>query len=107
MEQTLSPPQEFPGCYNHPLLDWRRRRLNLSTNAIARFIGGSRNNVEAVMRGCASSKKVYPVAQFLGVDWAKLHDLELTEPDYPSALRNDPSRGAELIAPAYSFSNST
>lgn len=62
--------------------------------------------MDDVFHGRATSKSVYPVALFLGLDWAKVHELTLSESEYPHAIRIDTSRGAHLIAPAEAVSNS-
>lgn len=99
MERLNVRDELFPAHYNHFLVDWQRRELGLSKRAVARLIGRRHSSVNNVFRGRASSELVYPVAQVLGLDWAKVHDLTLVESDYPHCIRADLLRGAQLIAP--------
>lgn len=87
-------------------MDRRRRELKLSKRRIARDLSARYATVRDVFRGIASSKKVYPVAQRLGMSWAKVHDLTLLESDYFLALQPGLYEGAHLIAPQTEVSNS-
>jgi hypothetical protein len=102
MEQNSGPSQHYSAYYNRHLLAWRRDLLGLSNRKLAELIPANRQSVRAVFRGMASYKTLYPVAAFLGLDWAMLHSLTLSEPDYPLAVR----AGAHLIAPKQAGSNS-
>lgn len=99
--------ERFPAHYNHYLLHWRRIQLGYSIRAIARLLGYHSSVMDDVFHGRATSKTVYPVALFLGLDWAKVHDLTLVESDYPQCLRIAHLRGPQLIAPQQTVSNST
>lgn len=97
----------FPAHYNHFLMDWRRRQLGLSIREIARLMHGRPDTITDVFRGRASSKTVYPIARLLGLDWAMVHRLTLSEEDYPLAVHAGIPQGAHLIAPQEAVSNST
>ena len=97
----------FPAHYNHHLLDWRRVQRGHSIRGIARLLGYNRSVMVKVFQGRATNKTVYPVAQFLGLDWAKVHDLTLVELDYPHCVQLEHLRGAQLIAPQQAVGNST
>lgn len=107
MERNSVRVELFPAHYNHLIMSARRRELGLSIRAIARLIKCRHNTITEVFRGRASSKKVYPVAQVLGMDWAMIHDLSLSESDYRRAVLSDTLQGAHLIAPQRAVSNST
>lgn len=87
MEQNSNPDRHYSAYYNHHLLAWRRDRMGLSNRKIAELLPANRQSVGAVFRGLASYKTLYPVAEFLDLDWAMLHSLTLSEPDYPLAVR--------------------
>lgn len=97
----------FPAHYNHLLLDWRRRELKLSKRAISRLLRFHHSVVTDIFRGLSTNKTVFPVALYMGLDWAKVHDLNLAEEDYPSAVLNGSLQGSHLIAPQEAVSNST
>lgn len=99
--------ERFPAHYNHHLMNWRRNALGYSMRAIARLLGYHHAVMQDVFHGRATNKTVYPVALFLALDWAKVHDLTLSTPDdFESAVLVGAS-GAHLIAPQEAVSNST
>ena len=86
--------------YNRELLIWRRSQLGLKIVDVSRLLGIRVTTVSEVFRGRATNKHLYPVAHFLGLDWAKVHELDLKEPDFPSAVRNSHSQGAATYSTA-------
>lgn len=102
MEEHLSTNGNAPAYYNRHLLIWRRESLGLTSKRMTELMPTNRESLRAVFRGIASYRTVYAVAEFLGLDWAMLHSLTLSENDYPLAVR----RGAQLIAPASVVGNS-
>ena len=98
--------QQYPARYNHLFMDWWRRQLNLSIRGIARDLCAREATVADVFRGIATSKKVYPVAEHMRMDWAVVHDLTLVEEDFPGVFKQVFPEGAHLIAPTIVVSNS-
>lgn len=76
MKRTSAITKRFPALYRHDVLDAERKIKDLSYESIAKELGMRTGTVSAVFKGIATPRKVYPIAQFLGVNWATLHDLE-------------------------------
>lgn len=102
MSPNSIPAQHFSAYYNIPLLRWRRDRLGFTNRRIAEHTPANKDSVCAVFRGAASYKTVFIVSEFLGLDWAMVHRLTLSEQDYPLAVLSGP----HLIAPEQVVSNS-
>lgn len=74
--------------YHVALMNWRKERLGLSLQEVARRTGEPFQTVRQVFRGKATNRKVYPIAVFLSLDWAQVHNLELEESDFHLAVTN-------------------
>lgn len=74
--------------YRYDLLDWRRRVLDLPVAHLALQLKVRERTVQDVCEGRASAKQAYPVAKALGLDWAQVHNFELQEIDFYSAVTN-------------------
>jgi len=74
--------------YRHDLLDWRRRVLDLSIAKVALQLNLRERTAQDVFAGKASAKQAYPIARLLGLDWAQVHNFELQESDFYSAVTN-------------------
>jgi hypothetical protein len=68
-------------------MDKRRIELGLSLNEISRQTKIPLESTCRVFVGRATSKKVWPIANFLKMDWPQLHNLELSETDFCLAVR--------------------
>lgn len=68
----------------------RREQLGLSIKEVHRLSGVPFDSTRRVFLGEASSKQVFPVAQFLKMDWSRLHDLDPNkkESDFRLAVLN-------------------
>lgn len=68
----------------------RREELGLSLNEVSRQTGVPLESTCRVFLGQASNKLVWPIAQFLKMDWAMLHDFKLE--DFRLAVVNGGSK---------------
>jgi hypothetical protein len=55
---------------------------------MARRLEVRERTIQDVFNGKASAKSAYPVARALGLDWAQVHNFELQEVDFYSAVMN-------------------
>lgn len=77
----------FPAFYNHEMLTWRRLQLGLSVRQVSKAISGRETTVQQVFKGTVvNARQVFPVARYLGLDWAMVHDLALSESHYHLAV---------------------
>ena len=78
----------FPGYYRQDIIKHRCAELGLSGLKTAKLAEINRETIRDVLAGKASSKKVWPVANVLGLDWAQLHNFELKPSEFHLAVRN-------------------
>lgn len=75
--------------YRHDIMEWRRRLLGISVAEVARRVNIRVETVYQVFLGKATNKKAYPVCLALGLDWAQIHNLSLTERNFHLAIMGD------------------
>lgn len=78
----------FPGYYRQDFLQKQREKLNLKIEQVSEGSGVKLDSTRRVFLGEATSKQVYPIAEFLNLDWSMLHDLTLPESDFHRAVKN-------------------
>lgn len=61
--------------YNVALLRDELEKVGLTVHGIAIRLRMNRDTVRLVFKGTGTYKHVWPIADFLGIEWAKLHDL--------------------------------
>ena len=65
--------------------------MGLSIQKMAKATKQPYETVRKVLQGKSTNKSVYPVANFLGLDWMMVHNLELPSIDFRSAVRDGDS----------------
>lgn len=68
----------FPAYFRHDWMNKRREQLGLSVPDVSRLSGVTLDSTRRVFTGEATSKQVFPIAQFLKMDWKMIHDLNLS-----------------------------
>lgn len=75
--------------YRHDLLQFRMKDLGLSDLELAKLLHLDPFSLRRVLNGqAAGSKTLWPVSDYLDLDWAKVHDLELKKSEFHLAVRN-------------------
>lgn len=96
MERYSALRRQFPAFYNHLVLRWQLKRLGWSTQRAAREAGLPVVNVRNALLGKAKNHTVYPLCMTLGLDWLKIHDLNLKDPiDFHLALPISNGHGSQ------------
>lgn len=60
----------------------------------ARNANVNRETIRKILRGQASGKAAYPVAEALGLDWAMVHNLELKKSEFHLAVVKNGAKAA-------------
>lgn len=88
MEQNSAVRQRYPALYRHDLLNWRRKELGWSIQETARRCGENFETTRMVFHGRAMNRKAFSVCLVLGLEWDKIHNLNLEEIDFHLAVTN-------------------
>ena len=69
----------FPGLYRQDKIQERIEDLGWNKFQTCLRLNVQPQTLNRVLKGKAVSKTVWPISQALGLDWAELHNLKLTE----------------------------
>jgi len=75
MKRNSGIQNQYPGYYNHRLLEEKRVESGLSLREIASKSGVKLDSTRRVFLGEAHQKQVWPIAHLLKVSWSQLHDI--------------------------------
>lgn len=93
----------YHGLYRDDYLrEILKRSQFKSAYALARHLKINADTTYRVFNGKASHKQVWPIAQFFGVDWSLLHDLNLplSKFEFDRAVLNPDSKAVRSSGPA-------
>jgi hypothetical protein len=86
MKQNSDIAIKFPNLYRHDLLKWAAWEQRLSQREVSQRAKINPRTAGVVFAGRANNRKVWPVANVLGIDWAALHNFKLKESEFHLAV---------------------
>lgn len=88
MKRNIALAKRYPAYYRHDLMNQRREQLNLTVRQVWQLCPGVKeNSTRRVFKGTASSKQVYPIAEFMGMKWKAVHDFDIPDDLTPVGFR--------------------
>lgn len=86
----------FPGLYRDDLIRFRMKDLGWSQLETCKKAKIHPYTLQRILTGQATSKKVWPLAKFLGLDWAQLHNFKLKESEFHLAVVRNGARSKSV-----------
>lgn len=87
MKRNIALAKRYPAYYRHDLLNQRREQLGLTVRQVWQLSGVKENSTRRVFKGTATSKQVYPIAEFMNMKWKAVHDFDIPDNLSPSEFR--------------------